>query len=172
MLEPLHGDRQGQHSIRVNRQFRVCFRWTQNGAEDIENCCLPLGGSLCATLSGRPLPPNHAALLKYAREGYLEKIEDRREGKNEGVRGAWQQQISAWQASGLSGAAFCKNTPSVVRPDVHLDHPREAYRRHRGGSLLLQLRCLSFNSAAGRHICGRDLSAIGAWQPLAQFCGA
>ena len=36
MLEPLHGDRQGQHSIRINRQFRVCFRWTKAGAEDIE----------------------------------------------------------------------------------------------------------------------------------------
>ena len=36
MLEPLHGDRQGQHSIRINRQFRVCFRWTKAGAEDVE----------------------------------------------------------------------------------------------------------------------------------------
>ncbi|MFT5722857.1 MAG: proteic killer suppression protein [Motiliproteus sp.] len=36
MLEPLFGDRRGQHSIRINKQFRVCFRWTQAGAEDIE----------------------------------------------------------------------------------------------------------------------------------------
>lgn len=36
MLEPLHGDRQGQHSIRINKQFRVCFRWTKVGAEDVE----------------------------------------------------------------------------------------------------------------------------------------
>ncbi|WP_416381905.1 type II toxin-antitoxin system RelE/ParE family toxin [Marinobacter sp. CA1] len=36
MLEPLLGDRQGQHSIRINRQFRVCFRWTKAGAEDVE----------------------------------------------------------------------------------------------------------------------------------------
>lgn len=36
MLEPLHGDRQGQHSIRINRQFRVCFRWAKAGAEDVE----------------------------------------------------------------------------------------------------------------------------------------
>lgn len=36
MLEPLHGDRQGQHSIRINRQFRVCFRWSNAGAEDVE----------------------------------------------------------------------------------------------------------------------------------------
>lgn len=35
-LEALKGDRAGQHSIRVNDQFRVCFRWTPGGAEDVE----------------------------------------------------------------------------------------------------------------------------------------
>ncbi len=35
-LEALKGDRIGQHSIRVNDQFRVCFRWTDTGAEDVE----------------------------------------------------------------------------------------------------------------------------------------
>lgn len=35
-LEALKGDRAGQHSIRVNEQFRVCFRWTAGGAEDVE----------------------------------------------------------------------------------------------------------------------------------------
>lgn len=35
-LEALKGDRAGQHSIRVNEQFRVCFRWTGRGAEDVE----------------------------------------------------------------------------------------------------------------------------------------
>jgi proteic killer suppression protein len=35
-LEPLTGDRAGQHSIRVNDQFRVCFRWTESGPEDVE----------------------------------------------------------------------------------------------------------------------------------------
>jgi toxin HigB-1 len=35
-LELLRGDRAGQHSIRVNDQFRVCFRWTATGAEDVE----------------------------------------------------------------------------------------------------------------------------------------
>ena len=35
-LEPLKGDRAGQHSIRVNDQYRVCFRWTAGGAEDVE----------------------------------------------------------------------------------------------------------------------------------------
>ncbi|MGA0357517.1 MAG: type II toxin-antitoxin system RelE/ParE family toxin, partial [Ilumatobacteraceae bacterium] len=28
-------DRMGQHSIRVNDQWRICFRWTKAGAEDI-----------------------------------------------------------------------------------------------------------------------------------------
>jgi proteic killer suppression protein len=35
-LEALKGDRTGQHSIRVNDQYRVCFRWTAAGAEDVE----------------------------------------------------------------------------------------------------------------------------------------
>ena len=34
-LEALKGDRAGQHSIRVNDQFRVCFCWTDGGAEDV-----------------------------------------------------------------------------------------------------------------------------------------
>jgi proteic killer suppression protein len=35
-LEILRGDRAGQHSIRVNDQFRICFRWTSAGAEEVE----------------------------------------------------------------------------------------------------------------------------------------
>lgn len=35
-LELLKGDRAGQHSIRVNDQFRICFRWSAAGAEDVE----------------------------------------------------------------------------------------------------------------------------------------
>jgi proteic killer suppression protein len=35
-LEALKGDRAGQHSIRVNDQYRVCFRWTAAGPEDVE----------------------------------------------------------------------------------------------------------------------------------------
>ncbi len=35
-LEPLAGDRAGQHSIRINDKYRVCFRWTAGGAEDVE----------------------------------------------------------------------------------------------------------------------------------------
>ena len=36
MLEALSGDRSGQFSIRVNKQYRICFRWTKAGAEDVE----------------------------------------------------------------------------------------------------------------------------------------
>jgi proteic killer suppression protein len=34
--EKLRGDRAGQHSIRINQQWRICFLWTDAGAEDIE----------------------------------------------------------------------------------------------------------------------------------------
>jgi len=35
-LEVLKGDRTGQHSIRVNDQWRICFVWTGAGAEEVE----------------------------------------------------------------------------------------------------------------------------------------
>lgn len=35
-LEALKGDRAGQHSIRINDQFRVCFVWTAQGPKDVE----------------------------------------------------------------------------------------------------------------------------------------
>ena len=35
-LEALKGDRKEQYSIRVNDQFRVCFRWTAQGPTDVE----------------------------------------------------------------------------------------------------------------------------------------
>ena len=35
-LEKLRGDRMGQHSIRVNRRWRVCFRWRSGDAHDVE----------------------------------------------------------------------------------------------------------------------------------------
>ena len=34
-LERLHGDRAGQYSVRVNAQWRICFRWA-DGAHDVE----------------------------------------------------------------------------------------------------------------------------------------
>ena len=36
MLEALSGDRLGQHSIRVNQQWRICFRWHDHDACDVE----------------------------------------------------------------------------------------------------------------------------------------
>ncbi len=35
-LEALKGDREGQHSIRINDQWRICFRWEDDGVYDVE----------------------------------------------------------------------------------------------------------------------------------------
>ena len=35
-LEKLTGSRKGQHSIRINDQYRICFEWRENGAESVE----------------------------------------------------------------------------------------------------------------------------------------
>lgn len=35
-LEALKGDRLGQFSIRINQQWRICFRWSDEGPEDVE----------------------------------------------------------------------------------------------------------------------------------------
>jgi len=35
-LEALKGERKGQHSIRINDQWRICFVWTQAGPEQVE----------------------------------------------------------------------------------------------------------------------------------------
>ena len=35
-LEALAGDRKGQHSIRINDQWRLCFKWTAGGPSDVE----------------------------------------------------------------------------------------------------------------------------------------
>lgn len=35
-LEQLTGDRKGQHSIRINSQWRVCFKWHEDNAYDVE----------------------------------------------------------------------------------------------------------------------------------------
>jgi len=37
-LEALKGDREGQHSIRINDQFRICFVWKTKGPESVEIC--------------------------------------------------------------------------------------------------------------------------------------
>ncbi len=36
MLEPLAGNRQGQHSVRINEQYRICFKWIDNAPGDVE----------------------------------------------------------------------------------------------------------------------------------------
>ncbi len=35
-LQPLRGRRAGQHSIRINDQYRICFRWSEGGPEAVE----------------------------------------------------------------------------------------------------------------------------------------
>jgi toxin HigB-1 len=35
-LERLRGDREGQYSIRINDQWRICFKWSDGGADDVE----------------------------------------------------------------------------------------------------------------------------------------
>jgi toxin HigB-1 len=35
-LEALRGDRRGQYSIRINDQWRICFRWQEDGIHDVE----------------------------------------------------------------------------------------------------------------------------------------
>lgn len=35
-LEALRGDRVGQHSIRINQQWRICFTWTEAGPQDVQ----------------------------------------------------------------------------------------------------------------------------------------
>lgn len=35
-LEKLSGDRRGQHSIRINEQYRICFTWSEGGPADVE----------------------------------------------------------------------------------------------------------------------------------------
>ncbi len=35
-LEALRGERKDQHSIRINDQYRICFVWSEGGAEDVE----------------------------------------------------------------------------------------------------------------------------------------
>jgi len=35
-LEALSGDRAGQHSIRINDQYRICFKWTKSGPDEVD----------------------------------------------------------------------------------------------------------------------------------------
>ncbi|MGH8656314.1 MAG: type II toxin-antitoxin system RelE/ParE family toxin, partial [Gammaproteobacteria bacterium] len=35
-LEALYGDRKGQHSIRINDRYRICFVWSEQGPDQVE----------------------------------------------------------------------------------------------------------------------------------------
>jgi addiction module HigA family antidote len=63
-LEKLSGDRAGQHSIRVNRQWRICFWWTDAGPEDVEIVDLPLGGTMAETIM-EPVHPGEILLEEF-----------------------------------------------------------------------------------------------------------
>lgn len=45
-LEKLRGDRASQYSIRINRQYRVCFVWREGDAYEVRDCRLPLDRGL------------------------------------------------------------------------------------------------------------------------------
>ncbi|RPJ05945.1 MAG: hypothetical protein EHM36_07615 [Deltaproteobacteria bacterium] len=49
-LEALKGNRQGQYSIRINDQFRICFTWTPDGPERVEISDYHLGSLIWALL--------------------------------------------------------------------------------------------------------------------------
>jgi len=57
-LEKLTGDRAGQHSIRINRQWRICFLWSDAGPEDVEVVAPPDAGAASAA---RPMPVHTSA---------------------------------------------------------------------------------------------------------------
>jgi len=70
-LEALKHDRLGQHSVRINDQYRVCFVWEKGDARDVEivdyHQVLALTGRL--TMAKRELPPVHPG--EVLREDYL-----------------------------------------------------------------------------------------------------
>jgi proteic killer suppression protein len=52
-LEALRGDRKGQHSIRINDQWRICFVWRDGDAWEVHNWRLSLGGQKGQEISSR-----------------------------------------------------------------------------------------------------------------------
>ena len=56
-LEALAGDRKGQHSIRINDQFRVCFVWTAEGPTEVEIVDYPLEEDATMTKKLKPMHP-------------------------------------------------------------------------------------------------------------------
>ena len=65
-LEKLAGDRAGQHSIRINRQWRICFRWTDAGPEDVEITDYHYkGGSMATDTVMAPVHPGEILLEEF-----------------------------------------------------------------------------------------------------------
>ncbi len=67
-LEPLSGDREGEWNIRVNNQWRVCFRWADGNVFDVE-CRLPLSKAM---IENRMRPVHPGEIL---REDFLAPLE-------------------------------------------------------------------------------------------------
>jgi addiction module HigA family antidote len=57
-LERLKGDRSGQHSVRINDQWRICFRWHRGDAHDVE-----IGSPLGAMMTKRLVPIHPGEIL-------------------------------------------------------------------------------------------------------------
>jgi RelE-like toxin of type II toxin-antitoxin system HigB len=69
-LEKLAGDRTGQYSIRVNQQWRICFRWTDAGPEDVEIADYhQRGGSMAADTITGPVHPGEIPLEEFLSRG-------------------------------------------------------------------------------------------------------
>ena len=64
-LEKLKGDRVGQHSIRINDQWRICFRWTSAGPEDVEISDYHCGGLMPTSAAMEPIHPGEVLLEEY-----------------------------------------------------------------------------------------------------------
>lgn len=58
-MEALKRDRAGQHAIRINDQYRVCFVWKDSGPERVEICEQPLSQDRTAMLLPAKRPPTH-----------------------------------------------------------------------------------------------------------------
>ena len=67
-LEKLAGDRAGQHSIRINRQWRICFQWTDAGPEDVEiSDYHQKGGNMATDTVMAPAHPGEILLEEFLR---------------------------------------------------------------------------------------------------------
>src|SRR5438067_12924986 len=55
-LEKLGGDRRGQYSVRINDQWRICFRWRDDGAWDVEIVDYHSGRYMTRNRMGRSIP--------------------------------------------------------------------------------------------------------------------